>query len=136
MKQNKKMDVKRKRGDIIWVDLGQHPRRHIQSGRRPCLIVNTNKSRANVYTVMPGTCNEERDGFPVHVTVEPSHIIGGIRKRTIFMAEQLVTVDEEDVIYSAGKIDRNTDVMERINEALIRQLQLEITQNEGEQFNG
>ena len=43
---------KRRRGDIIWVELGQHPGRHIQSGRRPCLIVNTNKSNADVYIIM------------------------------------------------------------------------------------
>ena len=87
-----KKDRRRKRGDIIWVDLGQHPGRHIQSGRRPCLIVNTNKSNAKVYTVMPGTCQMEKDGFPVHVTIEPNEVQGSLSRTTIFMAEQLVTV--------------------------------------------
>ena len=121
-----KKERKRKRGDIIWVDLGQHPGRHIQSGRRPCLIVNTNKSNAKVYTVMPGTCQMEKDGFPVHVTIEPNEVIGSLTKTTIFMAEQLVTVDENQVMLMAGYLERESDAMKRINEVLLRQLEISI----------
>ena len=121
MKQKSK---RRRRGDIIWVDLGQHPHSHIQSGRRPCLIVNTNKSNADVYTVMPGTCKEAKDGFPVHVTIQPEEVKGRLEKQTIFMAEQLVTVDENQILLEVGRIDNNSDTMKRINQALIRQLQL------------
>ena len=119
-----KKDRRRKRGDIIWVDLGQHPGRHIQSGRRPCLIVNTNKSNAKVYTVMPGTCQMEKDGFPVHVTIEPSDVQGSLTKTTIFMAEQLVTVDENQVMLMAGYLKKESDAMRRINEVLLRQLEI------------
>ena len=121
-----KQDRRRKRGDIIWVDLGQHPGRHIQSGRRTCLIVNTNKSNAKVYTVMPGTCQMEKDGFPVHVTIEPNEVIGSLTKTTIFMAEQLVTVDENQVMLMAGYLERESDAMKRINEVLLRQLEISI----------
>ena len=119
-----KKDRRRKRGDIIWVDLGQHPGRHIQSGRRPCLIVNTNKSNAKVYTVMPGTCQMEKDGFPVHVTIEPNEVQGSLSKTTIFMAEQLVTVDENQVMLMAGYLKKESDAMLRINEVLMRQLEI------------
>lgn len=119
-----KKDRRRKRGDIIWVDLGQHPGRHIQSGRRPCLIVNTNKSNAKVYTVMPGTCQMEKDGFPVHVTIEPNEVQGSLNKTTIFMAEQLVTVDENQVMLMAGYLKKESDAMLRINEVLMRQLEI------------
>ena len=121
-----KKDRRRKRGDIIWVDLGQHPGRHIQSGRRPCLIVNTNKSNAKVYTVMPGTCQMEKDGFPVHVTIEPNEVQGSLSKTTIFMAEQLVTVDENQVMLMAGYLKKESDAMRRINEVLMRQLEIPI----------
>jgi len=121
-----KKDRRRKRGDIIWVDLGQHPGRHIQSGRRPCLIVNTNKSNAKVYTVMPGTCQMEKDGFPVHVTIEPNEVIGSLTKTTIFMAEQLVTVDENQVMLMVGYLERESDAMKRINEVLLRQLEIPV----------
>ncbi len=119
-----KKDRRRKRGDIIWVDLGQHLGRHIQSGRRPCLIVNTNKSNAKVYTVMPGTCQKEKDGFPVHVTIEPNEVQGSLSKTTIFMAEQLVTVDENQVMLMAGYLKNESDAMRRINEVLMRQLEI------------
>ena len=121
-----KKDRRRKRGDIIWVDLGQHPGRHIQSGRRPCLIVNTNKSNAKVYTVMPGTCQMEKDGFPVHVTIEPNEVQGSLNKTTIFMAEQLVTVDENQVMLMAGYLKKESDAMRRINEVLMRQLEIPV----------
>lgn len=121
-----KKDRRRKRGDIIWVDLGQHPGRHIQSGRRPCLIVNTNKSNAKVYTVMPGTCQMEKDGFPVHVTIEPNEVQGSLSRTTIFMAEQLVTVDEKQVMLMAGYLKKESDAMRRINEVLMRQLEIPV----------
>lgn len=121
-----KKDRRRKRGDIIWVDLGQHPGRHIQSGRRPCLIVNTNKSNAKVYTVMPGTCQMEKDGFPVHVTIEPNEVQGSLNRTTIFMAEQLVTVDENQVMLMAGYLKKESDAMRRINEVLMRQLEIPV----------
>ena len=121
-----KKDRRRKRGDIIWVDLGQHPGRHIQSGRRPCLIVNTNKSNAKVYTVMPGTCQMEKDGFPVHVTIEPNEVQGSLNRTTIFMAEQLVTVDENQVMLMAGYLKNESDAMRRINEVLMRQLEIPV----------
>ncbi len=106
------------------MDLGQHPGRHIQSGRRPCLIVNTNKSNARVYTVMPGTCQMEKDSFPVHVTIEPDEVIGSLTKTTVFMAEQLVTIDENQIMLMAGYLDRESDAMKRINEVLLRQLEI------------
>lgn len=107
------------------MDLGQHPGRHIQSGKRPCLIVNTNKSNADVYTVMPGTCQMEKSGFPVHVTVEPDEVHGSLSKTTVFMAEQLVTVDEKQIILMAGYLERESDAMKQVNEVLLRQLEIE-----------
>lgn len=53
MKQNNIKNIYR--GDIIWVDLGEFPGSHRQSGKRPCLVVSTDKGNGPVYTVMPGT---------------------------------------------------------------------------------
>ena len=36
MKQNNIKNIYR--GDIIWVDLGEFPGSHRQSGKRPCLV--------------------------------------------------------------------------------------------------
>lgn len=116
---------KRRKGDIVWAELGEHPGRHIQSGRRPCLIVNTSKSNAKVYTVMPGTCKDKKKNFPVHVKVFPKDVHGELGKPTVFMAEQLMTIDEEQIIIRAGYIDLNSNVMNQVNQCLKRQLELE-----------
>lgn len=116
---------KRRRGDIVWAELGEHPGRHIQSGRRPCLIVNTSKSNAKVYTVLPGTCKDKKKNFPVHVKVYPTDVHGELFQPTVFMAEQLVTIDEEQIILKTGHIDIESDVMKQVNQCLKRQLALE-----------
>lgn len=56
MKQNNIKNIYR--GDIIWVDLGEFPGSHRQSGKRPCLVVSTDKGNGPVYTVMPGTSKQ------------------------------------------------------------------------------
>ncbi len=116
---------KRRKGDIVWAELGEHPGRHIQSGRRPCLIVNTSKSNAKVYTVMPGTCKDKKKNFPVHVKVFPDDVQGELGKETVFMAEQLMTIDEEQILIKAGYIKSDSDVMNRVNQCLKRQLELD-----------
>ena len=32
------------RGDVIYVDLGQHPHSSIQSGIRPCVVISNNQN--------------------------------------------------------------------------------------------
>lgn len=34
-----------KRGDIIYVDLGQHPKSSVQSGVRPCVVVTIDRRK-------------------------------------------------------------------------------------------
>ena len=45
------------RGDVIYVDLGQHPKTSIQSGVRPCVVVSNNKNNkySNTLSVCPCT---------------------------------------------------------------------------------
>ena len=91
--KKKDKDKRYCRGDLVWVDLGQHFEKHVQAGRRLCLIVSTDKGNNTVFTVMPGTSKLEKADFPVHVTVRKYDTKGGMAKTTVFMAEQLVTVD-------------------------------------------
>lgn len=51
---------KRRRGDIVWVDLGEHPGTRVQSGRKLCLIVSTDRGNGDVYQVIPGTSKQEK----------------------------------------------------------------------------
>ena len=112
------------RGDIVWVDLGEHPGSHIQSGRRPCLIVNTDKGSADIYTVLPGTCKMAKKDFPVHVQVKPSEVQGRLQQTTIFMAEQLITIDEKNILMKTGYIEKNSEIMKKVNDIILRQLEL------------
>jgi mRNA-degrading endonuclease toxin of MazEF toxin-antitoxin module len=72
---------------------------------------------------MPGTSNREKEQFPIHVTVENKDVKGVLNTSTFFMAEQLMCIDQQQIILKAGHIT-NKEVMEKVNAALIRQLEL------------
>ena len=116
-----------RRGNILWVDLGEHPGTHPQSGKRPCVVVSTDKANysAKTYTVIPGTTRHEKEGFPVHCKLLPEDVKGYLNKETIFLAEQICTVDAKQVICKVGCIMHNSIIMKRINQIMIRQLELE-----------
>ena len=113
------------RNSIIWVDLGSN-KGHIQSGCRPCVVVSSNKANkhSHVYTIIPGTTQQEKATFPVHYTIRRKDVEGFLKEDTIFMAEQICTVDEGQIISVAGFI-KNKDAVDQINKILIRQLELE-----------
>lgn len=114
-----------KRNSIIWVDLGSR-KGHIQSGCRPCIVVSSNKANkhAHVYTVIPGTTQREKADFPVHYEISQGDIEGFLRTNTIFMAEQICTIDEGQIVSLAGSI-KSKEAVSQINKILIKQLELE-----------
>ena len=83
--------TKIKRGDILWIDLGQHPKTHLQSGRRPCIVVSGNKANqsSKTFNIIPGTTKQKKDNFPIHLKISPEDIHGFLGKPTIFLIEQL-----------------------------------------------
>lgn len=115
-----------KRNSIVWVDLGAR-KGHIQSGCRPCIVVSCNRANkhAPVYTVIPGTTQYEKADFPVHFTVKPSDIEGYLKKDTVFLAEQICTVDADQVLSLAGNII-SEEAVNVVNAILRRQLELEV----------
>lgn len=116
-----------RRGNILWIDLGEHPGTHLQSGCRPCVVVSTDKANrsAKIYTVIPGTTKHEKEGFPVHCKVLSEEVQGYLNKATIFLAEQLCTVDEKQVICKMGHIKHDSKTMQKINQIITRQLSLD-----------
>ena len=116
---------KRRRGDIVWADLGEHPGTRMQSGRKLCLIVSTDRGNGDVYQVIPGTSKQEKKDFPVHVTVKPEDVQGALRKETIFMAEQLTIVSEQQILMMVGNLEQESEAMVKVEKALKRQLELE-----------
>ena len=116
---------KKRKGDIVWVDLGEHPGTRIQFGRKLCLVVSTDKGNGSVYQVIPGTSKKDKKDFPVHVTVKPEELQGMLKKETIFMAEQLTSVSEQQILMIVGNLEQGSEAMIKVEKAIKRQLELE-----------
>ena len=117
-----------KRGDILWIDLGQNPKTHLQSGCRPCIVVSSNKANqsSKTFNVIPGTTKQKKDNFPVHLKIFPKDINGFLGKTTTFLIESICTIDEKQILYKAGHIKETSSIISTINNMLIRQLELEL----------
>ena len=113
-----------KRGDIIYVDLGQHGNSSVQSGMRPCIVVSNNKSNkyAPILCVCPFS-GKIKDN-PVHVKVKPSDVSGYFLKDSDCLAEQIVTIDKKMVVSKVGHIPDESAIMGKINAAMRMQLEL------------
>ena len=111
-----------KRGDIIYVELGQHANSSIQSGMRPCVVLSNNKS--NKYSTNLCVCpfSGKLKDNPVHVKVKPSDVQGYFLKESDCLAEQIVTIDKKQVVSKVGHIPEDSEIMQKINEAVCMQL--------------
>lgn len=114
------------RGDVVYVDLGQHSRSSVQSGMRPCVVVSNNKNNqyAKVLSVCPCTTRISKKYVPTHVQIEPQDVQGYFEKTSILLAEQIATVDKRKVISKVGHIPEGSEVMLRIDAAVQLQLGL------------
>ena len=112
------------RGDVIYVDLGQHPKSSVQSGMRPCVVVSNNRNNqyAKVRSVCPCTARVSKKYVPTHVRIEPEEVKGYFEKTSVLLAEQIVTVDKRKVISKTGHIPEDSKVMEKIDAAVRLQL--------------
>lgn len=80
---------------------------------------------APIYTVIPGTTQYEKADFPVHFTVKSSDIEGYLKRDTVFLAEQICTIDENQILSLAGNII-SEEAIQVVNSKLKRQLELEV----------
>lgn len=114
-----------KRGDIIYVDLGSQYNRRVQKGFRPCVIVSNNKTNlpcSNILNVCPLT--KKLKNIPVHVQISPEDVCGYLETVSDFLTEQIVTIDKMQVVSKIGHIPEESEVMKKVNAAIIRQLEL------------
>lgn len=114
------------RGDVIYVDLGQHPNSSVQSGMRPCVVVSNNKNNqyAKVLSVCPCSARISKKFVPTHVQIKPEDVRGYFEKTSILLAEQIATVDKRKVISKAGHILEDSEAMMKIDAAVQLQLGL------------
>ena len=116
---------KYKRGDVVYADFGHKPP-GVEGGVRPCVIVScdaSNHDGAPMVTVCP--LSSKLKSIPVHVQIKPNDV-KGYRLRTIsdFLPEDIQTVSKMAIRGKTGYIPVDTEVMESIDRALIRQLNL------------
>ena len=114
-----------KRGDVLYIDLGQHTDSSIQSGVRPCIVVsnNLNNRYSTNLCVCPFTSKLKEN--PVHVRIRPEDVDGYFLRESDCLAEQIVTVDKKRVLNKIGHISEDSDVMQAINRAIRLQLGME-----------
>lgn len=107
-----------KRGDIVYVDLGQHPDSSVQSGFRPCIVVSNdmNNKYAKTINVIPFSSKMKKN--PVHVVVKQSHVKGFLDRESDCLAEQITTIDKKRIISKIGHIPEESLVMKQINNAM------------------
>ncbi len=111
-----------RRGDVLYVDLGQHANSSIQSGLRPCIVLSNNKN--NQYSTNLCVCpfSGKIKENPVHVKVKPSDVKGCFTKESDCLAEQIVTIDKKQVVSKAGHIPEESEIMQKIIRAVCIQL--------------
>ena len=114
------------RGDVVYIDLGQHQKSCVQSGMRPCVVVSNNKNNqySKVLSVCPCTAKLTKKNLPTHVKIEPEDVRGYFAKTSFLLAEQIVTVDKRKIISKVGHIPEESEVMVKIDAAVQLQLGL------------
>lgn len=112
------------RGDVVYLDLGQHPNSNIQSGLRPCILVSNNLSNkySKTINVLPFSAQLKKN--PVHVRVQPKDVNGFFEKESDSLAEQIITKDKKDIISKVGHLDESSVIMKEINKSIGVQLGL------------
>ncbi len=112
--------MKFKLGDIVWADF-RSGSGHVQRGRRPCLIVSTNRANGKALTVnvIPGTTKIGKY-FAFHVHIKPEDVTGYVMKETVFLVEQITTIDKDQILCMAGKVNKGK--MSEVDKLIKRQL--------------
>ncbi|MBU5669617.1 type II toxin-antitoxin system PemK/MazF family toxin [Peptoniphilus sp. MSJ-1] len=116
MSQTNEFDLKLKRGDVVMVDLGERFG-YEQDGIRPAVIIQNNIGNEYSPTVIiaPITAGKKNN------IDLPTHVIGiELRKKSIALLEQILTIDRRRIISFIASLDVETmkDIDEKIKVSL------------------
>lgn len=104
-----------RKGDIYYVELEKERHGHIQSGTRPCIIVNNQVAciYSPVLLVVPITSSNLKQGknMPTHLIIEDL-----LPKRSVATFEQVLTVNRFQLKDKIGNLP--DDLMEAANEKI------------------
>ena len=114
-----------KRGQVVYVDFGWQPN-GVQGFLRPAVVVSadaSNHCRAPQITVCP--LSSKLKDIKVHVQIHPLDVNGlHLQKISDFMPEDMQTVPKSSIRGTIGYITVDSKVMDKINKALLTQLDL------------
>lgn len=115
-----------KRGEIYLVNFGSNINSCKQCGSRPAIIVSNNKANrsSSLVTVVPLTTKLKKLSQPTHVILEIS-CVEGILRRSMVLAEQVLTIDKQDLIIKLGEVIDSKSMKE-----ITRALEVQIGANE------
>lgn len=112
------------RGDVVYLDLGQHPDSSVQSGLRPCIVVSNDVSNKYSKTINVLPFSAQLKNNPVHVRVLPKDVVGFFEKESDSLAEQIVTKDKKKIISKVAHLEASSVIMKEINKSIGIQLGL------------
>lgn len=110
--------MKIRRGDILYVDMGEQYQGSMQGGMRPVVVVSNNMANkhSTVLTVVPlSTKINKKKNLPTHVFVS-AYKSEGLEQHSIALCEQVTSIDYVRIIENMGKVDKET--LDRITKAV------------------
>lgn len=111
-------------GELVYVDLGQHQGKCVQSGIRPCLVVGIYYA-SDALNVLPLTKQITKKFNPMHIRINRDDVKGYLANDSLILVEQITTVDRRTVMGKLGRVSGQSEVMQFVKEALQNRLYLD-----------
>lgn len=109
------MKVEYKRGDIVAVEL-MPTVGSVQGGNRLAVVIQNDKGNNFAPTLIIGLLTTKFKRLPTHVIIRKDNV-SNLKADSMFLGEQILTVDKRQIISTLGKADNET--MTKINDALM-----------------
>lgn len=108
-----------KRGDVVYVDLGNYSP-GAERGLRPCIIISRNAGnheRSSQVTVVPLTRTQKE--MPVHVEIQSRDVTGyHLKEKSMALVESIQSIHKSRIRGKIGHVDSNTGVMDKLDAAV------------------
>lgn len=115
------------KGDIVYANLGQHPRSSVQSGVRPCVIISCSTDNHIVgnpiVNVCPCTTKFEKKKRKSHILITKDDVDGYLAKPSLILTEQTTTIDKSKIVGKTSRIV-SEKVLKRMDRALMQRFSL------------
>ena len=111
-------------GELVYVDLGQHQGKCVQSGIRPWLVVGSYYA-SDALNVLPLTKQITKKFNPMHIRINRDDVKGYLANDSLILVEQITTVDRRTVMGKLGRVSGQSEVMQFVKEALQNRLYLD-----------